>query len=203
MRKAKDKRRRSSILERLKPEEGQDVLRRILAVRPNLRAEAEKFARSVLAEATFEGIAEEVEDAVGACDLDDLNSRARPHRRGYVDPSEAAWEILEEAVEPFVSDIKRQLELGLEAQATEICKGVVLGLYRAEHGKRGELVEWAPDFPGETAGHAIETWLTGKRARKPTGAAVRRNRLASFREFADRFVPEWRDAIVRTLSRRR
>lgn len=39
-------------------------------------------------------------------------------------------EILEETLEPFVEDMKRLLDLGLEAEALEICKGVVLGCYR-------------------------------------------------------------------------
>ena len=45
-------------------------------------------------------------------------------------------EILEEMLEPFVEDMKRHLELGLEAEALEICKGLVLGCYRRAGGER-------------------------------------------------------------------
>src|SRR2546430_8612475 len=38
----------------------------------------------------------------------DLNARAGSHEWGYVEPSEAAWEILEETVEPVLDDMKRQ-----------------------------------------------------------------------------------------------
>jgi hypothetical protein len=107
MGKAKEAQRKGPILDRLKPEEAQDVLRRILATLPDIRAEVEKIARSLLGEVSFETIADEVEDAVSAFDLDDLHGRAGRHEWGYVEPNEAAWEIREEAVEPFVSDIKR------------------------------------------------------------------------------------------------
>src|SRR2546430_12263331 len=50
----------------------------------------------------------------------DLNARAGSHEWGYVEPSEAAWEILEETVEPVLDDMKRHIELGLEAEALEI-----------------------------------------------------------------------------------
>ena len=123
------------------------------------------MARSHLGEVTFETIADDFEEAACAPGLEDLNGRAGRHEWGYVGPDEAAWEILEEAVEPFVSDLKRRMELGLEAEALEICKGVVLGLYRVEHGKGGGLAEWASDFPAEAAGDAIETWLTGDRTK--------------------------------------
>jgi hypothetical protein len=203
MGRGKGTRRKGSVLERLKAEEAQDVLRRLLAAHPDLGAEAETIARSHLGEETFETIADEIEEAVCALDLDDLNGRAGRHEWGYVEPTEAAWEILEEAVEPFVADIKRRIELGLEADALEICKGVVLGLHRVEQGKGGDLAEWAPDFPAEAAGDAIETWRTGDGPKKTTGSGPRRNRRAFPQEFADRFVPEWRNMIARTLSRKR
>ena len=46
-------------------------------------------------------VADEVEDALLQFDYDDLNGRARSHSWGYVEPSEAAGELLEEALEPF------------------------------------------------------------------------------------------------------
>ncbi|MBI4230358.1 MAG: hypothetical protein HY608_05945 [Planctomycetes bacterium] len=203
MGRAKGAGRKGSVLGRLKAEEAQDVLCCLLAVHPDLGAEAEAIARSRLGEVTCETIADEVQEAVCILDLDDLNGRAGRHEWGYVEPTEAAWEILEESVEPFVADIRRRMALGLEADALEICKGVVLGLHRVARDKGGDLLEWAPDFPAEAAGEAIETWLTGGGRKKAAGARPRRRRAAFPREFADRFVPEWRNMIVRILSRKR
>ena len=110
-------------LDHLAPGEAQVVLHRLLAAHPELAAEAEQIARSSLAEVSFESVADEVEDAVRALDVDMLYNRAGRHERGYTEPGEAAWELLEEAVEPFLEEVTRHLELGLEAEALEICKG--------------------------------------------------------------------------------
>lgn len=195
---------KGSVLDRLKPEEAQAVLRRLLAAHPTLAAEAEQIARSLLGEVTFEAVADEVEEAVRAPGLEDLNSRAGGHEWGYVEPTEAAWEILEEEVNPFLDDMKRQIELGLEVEALEICKGVVLGLYRVEKGKGGELVEWAPDFPAEAAAGAVETWATGGSGRKRSGrSGSRKDRRAFPHDFVDQHVPDWSSMIARVLSRTR
>lgn len=196
--------RKGSVLDRLKPEEAATVLRRLLAAHPDLSREAERISRSLLHEVTFEAVADEVEDAVRALDLEDLHGRAGRHEWGYVEPTEAAWEILEEAVEPFLDDMRRQIGLGLEAEALEICKGVVLGLYRVEHGKGCQLVEWAPDFPAEAAGGAVETWRTGGEGRTKHPRTRGRRKCPPFpQDFVDRFVPEWGAMIARGRSRTR
>jgi hypothetical protein len=64
-------------------------------------------------------------------------------------------------VEPFREDMKRHLELGLEAEALEICKGLLLGCYRLSGRAGGDVLGWAPDFPAEAAGHALEVWYFG------------------------------------------
>jgi hypothetical protein len=65
-----------------------------------------------------------------ALDLDDLD--AGPRAGGYVEPSEAAWKAIEQAVTPYFHDLERRVKLRHENEATELCKGIVLGLYRAE-----------------------------------------------------------------------
>jgi len=147
-----------SMLERLKPGEAAAVLRRLLEAHPNLSTQAEGIARSLLHQVDYQEVAAEIEDEIRALDYEDLNARAGSHEWGYVEPSEAAVEILEETLEPFVEDMKRHLDLGLEAEALEICKGVVLGCYRLSEREGGEVLEWAPDFPGEAAGNVLEAW---------------------------------------------
>ena len=147
-----------SMLERLKPGEAAAVLRRLLEAHPNLSTQAEGIARSLLHQVDYQEVAAEIEDEIRALDYEDLNARAGSHEWGYVEPSEAAVEILEETLEPFVADMKRHLDLGLEAEALEICKGVVLGCYRLSEREGGEVLEWAPDFPGEAAGNVLEAW---------------------------------------------
>ena len=90
-----------SVLERLEADEARAVRHRLLAAHPDLRTEAERAARSLLSQVSFESGANDVERALRSLALD-----------------------------PFLADMKRQMELGLRREALEICKGVVLGLYR-------------------------------------------------------------------------
>jgi hypothetical protein len=196
------KARKASVLDHLKPDEAAFVLRQLLASHPDLAAEAAKMAKSLLHEESFENIADEVEEAVNAPDLEELNSRAGRHSGGYTDPTDAAWEILEEAVAPFIDDITRHIQSGLAEDALEICKGVVLGLYRVENGGKGEVVGWAPDFAADAACNAIDAWRAGGIAKLQKGRSEQRRKRHLFpRDFVDGFVPEWREMIARHQSR--
>src|SRR6266699_4051608 len=77
---------RESILERLSPSEAQTVLHRLLTTHADFRVDAEQIARGLLAEVSFESVADAVEDAICALDLDDLGGRAGRHRGGYTSP---------------------------------------------------------------------------------------------------------------------
>jgi hypothetical protein len=101
-------------------------------------------------------VAAAVFDALQGLDLDDLDAGPRPG--GYVEPSEAAWNAIERVATPYFNDLERRVNLRHEDQALDVCKGIVLGFYRAEH--RGfELLEYAEDSPSELASHAAEIWL--------------------------------------------
>ena len=178
-------------LKRLKADEAAAVLRRLLEVHPDLSSEAEEIARSLLHEVEYEEIAAQIEDEIRALDYDALNARAGSHEWGYTEPSEAAEEILEETVEPFLEDMKRHLELGLEAEALEICQGLVLGCYRLSQQEGGDVLGWAPDFPVEAAGHALEVWHTGgdDPKHRPRGERKRSSLPADFLNLIPKWVP--------------
>src|SRR2546427_6136825 len=41
-------------------------------------------------------------------------------------------------------------------QAQQYCQGILLGLYRVRDGADNNILNWAPDFPGEAAANALE-----------------------------------------------
>jgi len=181
------------VLARLKPEVGAGVLRSLIERHPELVAEAEEIARATVTDIDADAVAEDVEEAVLDLDLDDLNSRAGRHRWGYVEPSEAAWELLAEAVDPFLEEMKRHIELGFEAAATATCAGIVFGVYRCRGKNSDQVLGWAEDFPAETAGDAVATL-----ARESTAKHGRTWRLPG--AIVDQ-VPEWADMIGRASER--
>jgi hypothetical protein len=181
--------RKGKVLARLKPEEGAGVLRSLLERHPELVAEAEEIAKATVTHVDADTIAEDVEQAVLALDIDDLGTRAGRKTWGYVEPTEAAWELLGEAVDPFLEEMKRHVELGFEAAATGTCAGIVLGLYRCRDKNSDQVLGWAEDFPAETAGQTVAVLACESTARhgrpwRLPGAIVDQ-------------VPEWADMIGR------
>ena len=157
------------------------VLRELLSSHSNLLPDARRAANALLASVSFADVAKSVFDALLALDLDDLD--AGPRAGGYVEPSEAAWEAIEKRVAPYFHDLERRVQLRHEDEATELCKGIVVGLYRAE--RRGfELLEYAEDCLSELAGRAIDIWQR------------RRRHYTLPRTFIEKFTPEW-DWLVR------
>ncbi len=142
---------------------------------------------------TLEAVADEVEDAVRAVDLDDVYSRSGRHGSGYTEPGEAAWELIEEAIEPFLGDIERHARLGFEAAALEVCQGIVLGLYRLEEANDWEVGEWAPDALAELAGQTVAPWRRGSAGGKKSG----RKRRKLPRQFLSERVPDWESWLAR------
>ena len=163
-------------LDVLTGDEARIVLKELLSSRPDLIPDARRAANALLATVSFADVAADVFGALQALDLDDLDAGPRPG--GYVEPSEAAWNVIEKVVTPYFHDLERRVKLRHEDEALEVCKGIVLGLYRAEH--RGfELLEYAEDSPSELAGHAVEIWR-------------RRRRHCTFpRDFVEKFTPNW------------
>ena len=163
-------------LDILTGDEAQTVLNELLSSRPNLISDARRAANALLATVSFADVAADVFGALQALDLDDLD--AGPRLGGYVESSEAAWNVIERVVTRYFHDLERRVKLRHEAEALEVCKGIVLGLYRAEH--RGfELLEYAEDSPSELAGQALEIWR-------------RRRRDCTFpRDFVEKYMPNW------------
>jgi hypothetical protein len=168
----------------LKGAEGIEVLEALLKKHPQLAPEAEQLAQNVLGAVAFEEVADDVADALKDIDdIDNLNSRAGSTRYGYVEPSEAACEICEEAIEPFLEDLKRRLKIEDRSGAGVVCQGIVLGLYQVKHASGG-VIEWAGDWLCDEAGHAIDLML-GK-DHKPS----KQDRILFPESFLE-MVPKW------------
>jgi hypothetical protein len=117
---------------------------------------AESLARRRLVDEDRSAVADGVESALHLHDIDELNNRAGYHPgRGYVDPAEAADEILDEALQPFLDDLARRGELGMTAAAVEVAVGILCGLYACRNAGSESLLEYAPDYPIERAADVV------------------------------------------------
>jgi hypothetical protein len=146
---------RKSVLGKMAPYELATVLQALLKRHPELKAEAEAAAIGMVSALSVEDIAAKVFDAVTSLGLESLHGRAGNQPWGYVEPADAAWELLEEPVEDIIADMKRYMDLGLKTAAETICCGIVAGLHKAESVGSNGLLGWAPDFAEEEACNAV------------------------------------------------
>jgi hypothetical protein len=184
----------NAILDRLAPEEANAVLRQVLEKHSELRPEAERIAVGLPSSQSVEDIAAEISEALMGVGLDALNGRAGKHAWGYVEPGEAAMELLEEAIEDRVEDMKRHVEMDMVASAQTVCAGMVVALYACRKTNSDGALGWAPDFPTEHAGFIVQEFLVLSRY-KLTSAERER-----YIEILVGYAPEWEDMFRRALS---
>lgn len=129
------------------------VLDELVSADHELRVRAERVARSRLRDVEIDDVADAVAAALLALDQEDLAANAGRTRHGYVEPTEAAWSLLEAAVEPWVEDIARRASLGLLDAARRLGLGIFEALERVGQHTRNDdlLISWAPDFADDTA----------------------------------------------------
>ncbi len=105
---------RTSALEALTAAEKGDLLDHLLAARPDLREQAEAYAVGRMPTEDQDAVADDVESALRGLAIEELNGRAGYRSgRGYVHPGEAADEVLDEALQPFLDDLHRRARLDM------------------------------------------------------------------------------------------
>jgi hypothetical protein len=184
-----------AVIEKLRPEEAAAVLNQLLGKHPELKSEAEELAIQRMSAASIEDVAEEVYVEIASIDLEALNGRAGSHSWGYVEPGEAATELLTEAIEDWVEEMKRSLGLGLLAPAEALCAGIVQRLYRARDTKSDGALGWAVDFPTEEAGFVVEEFL------KACPPSSRKAAYANLMQALTERAPEWVEVLERAAER--
>ena len=115
-----------------------------------------------------ESIADDVFRSLDSLDYDDLNGRAGRTRHGYVEPDQAAWDLFEEALTPFIDEMAKNHKRALPAVAKAYCIGIIKGLQMYDNGSSSDLSDWLQDAPGEYIDTVIDEWKKGN----PSGEDV-------------------------------
>ena len=162
------------MLDHLEPEECAQVLRELLKRHGDLRGEANEIAESLIDDVSIEAVAEDVAYLVGSVGIEELDGRADKQSWGYVEPVEAAWQLLEESIADIQSDMKRRIEAGMRPAAEKICQGIVLGLHEVDGTNSDGALEWVPDFPAEAAAKSLSLLLElyPQRQRRAAGRRI-------------------------------
>jgi len=90
-----------------------------------------------------------------------LNGRAGRTRHGYVEPGQAAWDLFEEALAPFIDEMAKNHKRALPAVAKFFCIGIIIGLQMYKKGSSSGLSDWLQDAPGEYLDTVFDEWKKG------------------------------------------
>ena len=139
---------RSPALNTLTAAEKGELLDALLAARPDLRGQAEELATRRLSGVDPIGVADGVASALRFVEIDELNGRSG-HRPGigYVHPVDAAAEVLDELLQPYLDDLQRHAQLGMTAAAAEMAVGILHGLHRCRDGGSESSSSTRPTSP--------------------------------------------------------
>jgi hypothetical protein len=185
----KKRARNADVLDRLSDEEASDVLRELLDTNRSLRPTATEIATRRITDVDAKRIAKALSEALVALDIFAFDGRTGRTPWGYVEPTEAAWEILGETVAPFIDDAVRLAALGHEDAAMTACRGVLLGLYAVRDQGGDDLLGYAPEFPDETAAHALDRFRSAL-GRRPGKADKLREMVSGMDEW------DWLDRVI-------
>jgi hypothetical protein len=164
----------ASVYEHLDPAERARVIAMLLDERPELRADAERTGAELLADVSADEVADEIAARLGNLALEALASRAgRQPGRGYVHESEAAYELVEEAMAPLVEDVRRRASLGMHDAAAQLTLGGVTGMYRCRDAPDGSVLAYA----GEVVPSELARWIAGEATK--AGIELRPSDLAA------------------------
>jgi hypothetical protein len=78
-----------------------------------------------------------------------------------VHETEAAYELIEELVRPFVSDMQRRARLGLLDAASVVALGTISGLYQSMPAAEGTVLVHV----GEDTPHDLADWVSREAVR--------------------------------------
>jgi len=189
----------SSPVGSLSGEELLQVVRQLLRRHPELRPEVEEIARRLLGHVNVDEVAAQVLRSLTGLRVESIAERTGFDGVGHLPASEAAYELLEEAVEPYLDDMARQHRQGLKDAAARTCLGIIEGLNRYER-EAHEFGTQVPDGPGDLARTVLDEWTKGGRSR-----ARWRDRAVLADEFPEdeleARVPDWAETLHRTLVR--
>jgi hypothetical protein len=107
-------------IESLSAYEAARVLEDLLGNDPGLVKKAYEAAIKVAGDVDADAIMNKVFNRLDRLDTDDLNGCAGKTRYGYIEPSEAAWELFEETLAPLINEMKKNQKHALPTAAKVI-----------------------------------------------------------------------------------
>jgi hypothetical protein len=154
------------IFDKIESSEALQILKTLAQGDPNIRQRIEEIFLNQVQEVDVAEISDTVFSDLDFLEVEELWDRSGSHRDGYTDSVEAAWEMIEEVIEPHRENMQRLHALGMFREEMCYCMGVISGLYRFESESATEFRNWAEDISGELASQILTEWTESCRCPK-------------------------------------
>jgi hypothetical protein len=176
------------IINQLSPADALAILKTLTCDDAQLAARVAEIATARLSAVDPEEVAFGLYEELEFLKVEEVWDRAGPSaRHGYVEPSKAAEQMMDEVIAPYLEELKKLQALGMNTQANGMCMGLLLGLYKFEHESTSEFKDWAVDVPGGLAWTVVDAWKAGS----PGKADV-----AAVKEFIEDELYGWNAGLV-------
>ncbi|RLG30197.1 hypothetical protein DRO03_05110 [Methanosarcinales archaeon] len=153
---------KGDIFDAISSDDAFDILRLIAREDQKIAKRIEQIAMEYLRDVDIEDIAFEVYFALDCIEVEEVWNRSGNTRDGYVDPTEMAWQIFEEALYSFRDEVVKYQRLSMYAEAKKYCLGILGGIYRFEKESPSEYKDWAVDAPREYFTQVMKEWKSGQ-----------------------------------------
>lgn len=103
-------------------------------------------------------IADKIFAALDVLDVEDLWRQSGSTRYGYIEPCEKAYEMVEDAISPFIKKLNQFLSKSIWKEAKVTSLGIVQGLYEFDTHSESEFKDWAPDVVETMVSNVVDEW---------------------------------------------
>jgi hypothetical protein len=172
---------KEDIFDKISPNEALKILRQISKTDNVLKDKIIALAEDLFSDIDIDEICEAVFYELDRIDVHELWDRAGPKTDGYTSPEDMSVEMFEEALEPFVQEMDRLLDLKMHQEAKLYCMGILKGIYQYQENSGSEFKDWATDLPGESFGDILSEW----------GKSCDKNDKKEIKTFINKEFPDW------------
>jgi len=149
---------KNDIFDKISPDEALEILRQITKTDKNLKKKIVELAESLFRDVNVDEVCEDVFFELDVIDVHELWDRAGSNTDGYISSEEMAVEMFEDALEPFLQEMYRLLDLKMHQEAKLYCMGIAKGIYQYEEDSTSEFKDWAADVPRESYDYIFNEW---------------------------------------------
>ena len=146
-----------SLVENLSYDEAFLILQKLFLENPDLEELIQETAIKVVSNVDAEEIANCLYDDLISLDMEELSNRSGSSRYGYVDPNDESWVMFEEAVEPYISEMRKYHQREMPHAVKVYCIGIIEGLVMFKKADT-DFLEWVADAPLDYISYVVDEY---------------------------------------------